>query len=200
MRMMEPIRGSTFSALVCIAILRRNTGLIEWSSLGGSGENGRPGLAIYREGSYLGATVSTGPDTWDFQVQGYVPMPGVWIHIGVRWKEPITMTSWNWRFSRLANEVVGGAEIFVDMVSVGHLVFPNYRASSNHAGSEEPWVAVGCHMSWNMIPMGHSSGCYDEIAFFDHQLKDKELFKLKGGYGQSAKVFRTTFYHISNLL
>jgi len=56
------------------------------------GEEGTPGVALYRKGAYLGAVVSTGNLTWSVEVMGAAPQRRQWVNFGVRWKMPTVQT------------------------------------------------------------------------------------------------------------
>ena len=166
------------------------------------GENGTPGFAIYRKGANLGAVVSTGNLTWELEVVGSAPRKHTWTNIAVRWEKP-SVTNEDEYVAALSEQQskfeLGGLELFLNMESYGHVIFPEIwgctydEATAQRTcddplpdvkeGFNPPQMMLGCHRTKeNQDERMHAGGKFDELAVWNRQLNDSELFLFMGGY------------------
>lgn len=158
------------------------------------GEGGSPGISIFLEGPEIGATLSTGVDTWTVKVLGNMPKNNSWNNIAVRW-EPIQVDNDTHAADLLANNnndlsALGGLQLFLNLVKVGHSVNPDCQEDETCPAKEDPLdpptVMIGCHKTKNDDGYkGFLSGAYDEVAYWTRRIPDNETQIFLGGYKDS---------------
>lgn len=169
------------------------------------GEDGTPGIAIYRQGPDLGAVVSTGNLTWHLEVKGAVPAKRRWTNLAVRWEPPLVSNQeeYNERLLQGFNDTqMGGLQFFINLETYGIVIFPDIYGCEhrdNHyecqtempAVKEEfdpPQAMLGCHRT-KADPearMFTTGGGYDELAMWDRRLNDSDLPLFLGGYSKKT--------------
>jgi len=92
------------------------------------GEAGSPGISIYREGPIMGATLSTGDQTWEVKVMGNLPQNNTWTNIAIRW-EPLKFNDEATYLQALedsGNDVssLGGLQLFLNLERVAQSLLP----------------------------------------------------------------------------
>ncbi len=173
------------------------------------GERGTPGIAIYRKGANLGAVVSTGNLTWELEVVGSVPKKHTWTNIAVRWDKPSVETAEEYDealSNHLSKQELGGLELFLNMESYGHQIFPEqWGCAYDQAtatvdcqdplpdpkdGFDPPEMMLGCHRTMeNPTERMLSGGRFDELAVWNKQLEDSEMPLFMGGYRERDDSF-----------
>ena len=151
------------------------------------GDRGSTGVALFLEGSSVGAVVSSGLHLWSTTVQGLAPGPGRWTHLGVTWKRPRDPKKWrSGLVQALSADDQGGLALYLDGDRVGRVVRPSSVVPSRPALLKPSEVLLGYHKTAaDPKPRLRSGGTFDEVAVWKRQLKQdeaKEIFL--GGFGK----------------
>jgi len=159
----------------------------------GGDEHGHPGIALYRSGFFLLATVSTGDRYWTVLAAG-VLRSNEWTNIAIRWLPE----SDNEDDKGLTVSLFFIMSVFIyfkydSCDHIHHQMFINGKSvartmigkSSLRKDSLDPKeIMFGCHRtSSNKQYRNFGSGQYDEFALWPHALADQDLYFFMGGYG-----------------
>ena len=153
-------------------------------------EEGRPGFAIYRQGGYLGAVVSTGEEK--FQVEVFkLPPNNTWTNIAIKW-EPFKFDD-DAKFEEAKakpdfdeNEI-GGLQLFynLDMVSKAIVGIKCTGVLCQQDGLDPREMIVGCHATADDdTERNFANGRFDELAFWARRLNDTEMPYFLGGHSK----------------
>lgn len=166
----KPIFGATvFEAMNNSALASKKYVL----STGGDSA-GHPGIAIYHDGLYLVAVVSTGDEYWELKVAGPL-QNNTWSNIAIRWEQPGADDG-------TLDEKTGGLELFVNLKKVGHQVESESSAPAKQA-LDPTEMMLGCHKDAdNQLYRGYNDAEYDELAAWTRKLPDNETLFFFGGY------------------
>lgn len=161
------------------------------------GDVGTPGVAIFRQGSKLGALVSTGDETWSMLVEGHIPKRDTWTNIAVRWRPLNFVDATDYKDRADAGESkedFGGLELFINLNKVGYVMQPEEisckvvdPATCSSGGVNEALdpvtLSIGCHFTQeNDTLRNFASGTWDEIAVWTEWLNDTVKPYFLGGY------------------
>lgn len=128
----------------------------------GGDTDGHPGVALYNQGLFLVALVSTGNMYWKEKVVGSVGN-FTWTNIGIRW------------------DPTNGIEGFINDRSV--FFKKTGVASTGQTTLNPPEVMIGCHKdATNLDYRYYDTGDLDELAFWERRLADNETVYFLGGY------------------
>lgn len=160
-------------------------------------EQGRPGFAIYRQGGYVGAVVSTGSEMYQVEVFK-LPTNNTWTNLAIRW-EPFKYIDDHEKFAvdkekpDYDEDEVGGLQLFynLDMVSKA-IVGIECMGICNQDGLDPREMIVGCHKSSdNTTERYFATGRFDELAFWTRRLNNTEKPLFLGGHSKSNNSNRT---------
>jgi len=133
---------------------RRSYLLSTGGEAGEGGKQGSPGISIYREGPIMGATLSTGYQTWEVKVMGNLPKNNTWTNIAIRW-EPLKFNdeaTYSQALEDSGGDVssLGGLQLFLNLDRVAQSLLP---------------IELDCSCPRDPNTGGHSTSCSaDEVV------------------------------------
>ena len=158
----------------------------------------------------MGAVLSTGDETWEVKVMGYLPENNTWTNIAIRW-ENLKFRDQN-SFEAAAQEYnnditrLGGLQLLMNMEVIGHSLLPEERDcactitdcdQSNETMIEckdgvqaqdpldQPTMMLGCHKTNNTPTYrDFAGGTFDEVAFWNKRIPDEKKHMFLGGWSK----------------
>ena len=158
----------------------------------------------------MGAVLSTGENTWEVRVMGYLPNNNSWTNIALRWEQPkfSDQNSYEATKKEYNDDVtkMGGLQLLINLEMIGHSLLPEEKdCTCSFAGCDQgnetlieckksvladnplypPTMMIGCHKTNNTpVFRDFAGGVFDEVVFWNKHIPDSKKHMFLGGWSK----------------